>query len=119
MNPKPEYTFDGKHFDLLWYQWPWAIYKQSGIDHYELMKLRKWQKDYTFKDGHVLKSGNLRYPTTREWGNLGWTFTTLKAAFDKLLKISPNESFSPSPELLSLIQDDSLNNDTKTNNELL
>lgn len=68
-----------------------AIYSRTNNNRtqYEVMYIREYQQDY---DMCNVKRGDLRFPTSNEWGRYGWTYNTVEEAINKLNKICLEKS---------------------------
>lgn len=71
-----------------------AIYskanKDTGAVSFEIVKIRSRPAgSHTFPDGReVYAPARERYPSSEEWGNFGWTESTLERAKNRLMKLS-------------------------------
>jgi hypothetical protein len=96
MTPKSKYITSGKTYELIQFESPFALYKESDKEHYELLKLRVYKKDHVFPTGHKINAGDIEYPSINEWGVFGWSFISKESALNKLSKLqSDNPSECP------------------------
>ena len=51
--------------------------------HFEVIRITRSKKDYTWPNGKVTLAGTESYPGDQSWGRMGWTYMTLQAAVKK------------------------------------
>lgn len=61
---------------------------QGNFQCYEVMVIRHYAKDNAFTG---VKAGDIQLPSTSEWGQYGWTYTTRHHADRKYNEINRNE----------------------------
>lgn len=88
MKIKDSYFCYGSNYQLIHTQLPFALYKDSKTEHYELLKLRTYKKDFKFPSGVNVKQGDTQYPSTNEWGYFAWSFISFESAMKKLDKLT-------------------------------
>ena len=83
-NIKQQYTIEGQIYNLILQKDEYALYENPNRNLFELLKLRTYPKDYTFPSGKTISKGDIKYPTTNDWGTHGWTFTAKQDALNKI-----------------------------------
>jgi hypothetical protein len=64
----------------------YAIYRQGDIG-FELMVIRRHEKDIKWPNGNVTLAGSEYLPSDSAWGTFGWTFDSLKECYAKIEKL--------------------------------
>ncbi len=84
-----EFRRGGFRFRQICREGRFAIYEQTkprhSLPHFEVVVIRQ-QAARVAPDGKILAAGE-RYPSSCEWGDLGWTFNEKEAAFKKLSQL--------------------------------
>lgn len=60
----------------------------SNFQCYEVMTIRYYTKDYDLKG---IKAGDIKLPSSEEWGSHGWTYTNMSHADQKYNEINSKQ----------------------------
>ena len=77
----------------------WAIFlkRKNGaepgsiIEGYEVLRIRKMNKDKVLPSGKVIPKGKKLYPGNKKWGTDGFSYPTLELAQAKFLSVTQKE----------------------------
>jgi hypothetical protein len=74
-----------------------AIYEQARTDSgavvaYETMAIQRMEKDTTLPGGIFRERGSEFLPSSTQWGQRGWTNTTMAKARERFTKCTPPQS---------------------------
>jgi len=67
-----------------------AIYSRTndaGVVSYEVVVIKTSKKDWIMDGKLVAPAGKESYPTSSNWGTLGWTFMTIEKAREKFKEL--------------------------------
>lgn len=76
--------------------------KEDGsADAWEVIKIQKHSEESTIPSGKIVTEGAEFYPKTKDWGKLGWTFTSREKARRKVSELLETENSGGFRELKS------------------
>ena len=69
-----------------------VVHSNAEVMGYDVMRVRRTEKDYRFPDGTVQRTGDERLPTTLHWGTHGWTCRTLSDALRRFEELAAGQA---------------------------